>query len=85
MLEEDPWPDDFLDYVSDIMRRMFRVFAILFHRMYDEFQKLEAVAHLQTVFKHFCFFCFEFKLLDSKETDALKGPVNQLMGDWKHA
>ena len=53
--------------------------------MYEEFSKIEATAHLNTVFKHFCFFCFEFKLLDSRETDALKGPVGQLMDDWKHA
>jgi len=53
--------------------------------MHDEFEKMEATAHINTVFKHFCFFCFEFKLLDAKETDALKGPVSTLMADWKHA
>ena len=53
--------------------------------MYDEFTKIEATAHLNTVFKHFMFFAFAHKLLDAKETDALKGPVSALMDDWKHA
>jgi MOB kinase activator 1 len=81
--EGDPWPEDFQEYAADIFKRLFRVFAILFHRAFDEFEKLEAQAHLNTVFKHFCFFAFEFKLLDSKETDALKAPVAALMADWK--
>jgi len=83
--EDEPWPADFDSYACDIFRRMFRVFAIIFHRSFDEIEKVEAVAHLNTVFKHFCFFCFEFNLLDDKETAALKGPVASLQADWKKA
>jgi len=59
--------------------------SILVHRMHDEFEKMEATAHLNTCLKHFVFFALEFKLLDAKETDALKGPIAALTADWKHA
>ena len=86
VMEDDPWPDDFNDYVADICRRMFRIFAIMY-QVWDVFDKMEATPHLTTVFRHFCFFCLEFKLLEdgSKETDALKGPYEKVLGDWKHA
>ena len=82
-LEDDPWPDDFESYISDMFRRMFRIFAIIFHRSFDEIEKIDAQAHLNTVFKHFMFFCFEFKLVDEKETAALKGPVQVLQQEWQ--
>jgi len=56
VLETDPWPDDFVDYVQDIVRRMFRVYAIIYFKGFKEIQALEATAHLQTAFKHFMFF-----------------------------
>jgi len=82
-LEDDPWPDDFESYIQDIFRRMFRIFAIIFHRSFDEIEKIDAQAHLNTVFKHFIFFCFEFSLVDDKETAALKGPVASLQAEYK--
>ena len=81
-MEDEPWPDDFLDYVADIFRRMFRVFAIIFHKSFDEIEKYEAAPHLNTVFRHFIFFCLEFNLLDEKETPALKGPVAALVKEY---
>jgi len=83
VLEDDPWPDDFESYITDMFRRLFRIFAIIFHRSFDEIEKLDAVAHLNTVFKHFMFFCFEFSLVDDKETAALKGPVASLMTEYQ--
>lgn len=85
VLEDDPWPDDFENYIADMFKRMFRIFAIVFHRLFDEFEKLEAAAHLNTVFKHFMFFSFEFNLFDEKELPALKALVDKLKEDWKKA
>ena len=82
-MEDDPWPEDFESYIQDIFRRMFRIFAIIFHRSFDEIEKIDAQAHLNTVFKHFMFFCFEFALVDDKETAALKGPVAALHTEYE--
>ena len=62
---------------------LFRVFAIIYHRHFGLVEKLEAAAHLNTCFKHFMFFVFQFQLIDEKETKALKGPVDRMMSDFK--
>lgn len=86
VMETDPFPDDFADYIKDIYKRMFRIFAIMFRRAYDVFEGIDATAHLNTVFKHFIFFGLEFKLLpDPKECDVLKGPMEKLAADFKTA
>jgi MOB kinase activator 1 len=84
-LDKEPWPENFENYIQDIFRRMFRIFAIIFHRSLDEIEKIHARAHLNTVFKHFMFFCFEFKLIDEKETAALKGPVEKLREEYNRS
>lgn len=83
MTEDVPFPQDFMSYVEDIFRRMFRIFAILFHRLFDEVEKIEAQAHLNSVFKHFMFFSFEFELVNDKEEAALIGPVNVLKQEFE--
>jgi len=62
---------------------MFRVFAILYHRNFEKIEAAEAAAHLNTCFKHFMFFSWEFKLLDEKELKALKGPVERLRTEFE--
>jgi len=76
--EDNEFPAEFETYIKDIFKRMFRVFAIIYHRHFETMEKLEAAAHLNTCFKHFMFFSFEFDLLDDKEKAALKGPCERL-------
>ncbi|KAH9250068.1 hypothetical protein BASA81_012114 [Batrachochytrium salamandrivorans] len=57
--ESEPFPPNFeQNYVKDMFKRMFRVFAIIYHRHFDKVQELDAAAHLNTCFKHFMFFAF---------------------------
>ena len=81
-LESQPFPDDFDDYIQDIFKRLFRVFAIIYHRHFTSIEKLDAAAHLNTCFKHFMYFSFEFGLVEEKELKALKGPVERLQKEW---
>ena len=76
--EENPFPDDFVSYVRTIFKRLFRVFAIVYHRHFHCVEQLDAARHLNTCCKHFVFFALEFDLLDDKEMLALKGPVERL-------
>ncbi|GBG26901.1 MOB kinase activator 1A [Hondaea fermentalgiana] len=82
-MEEDPFPENFLDYIKDIYKRLFRIFAIIYHRHFHVFEELEAQAHLNTCFKHFLFFCLNFDLVDDKELLALEGPVKRLKEEYK--
>jgi len=82
-LEEDPFPDNFVDwYAKPLFSKIFRVFAIMYHRHFHIFEELEAVAHLNTCFKHFFFFVYHFSLVDEKEFGVLEGPVKRLKEDY---
>ena len=37
-----------------------------------------AVAHLNTCFKHFMFFCFEFELLKNEEMECINEIITEL-------
>ncbi|CAK8990780.1 MOB kinase activator 1B (Mob1 homolog 1A) (Mps one binder kinase activator-like 1A) [Durusdinium trenchii] len=82
VLEAEDFPENFLEYIGDIYKRLFRIFAIIYHRHFDSFEELEATAHLNTTFKHFMFFCFQFELLEDEETKVLQGPVAKLRTDF---
>ncbi|GBG26902.1 MOB kinase activator 1A [Hondaea fermentalgiana] len=82
-LEEEDFPDDFLDYIKDIFKRLFRVYAIIYHRHFHVFEELDAQAHLNTCFKHFIFFCIRYELItDEKELAVLDGPIKHLKEEY---
>lgn len=82
-LEDEDFPDNFIDYMKDIYKRLFRIFAIMYHRHFHVFEELEAQAHLNTCFKHFLFFCLRYDLVEDKELLALEGPVKRLKQEYK--
>ena len=80
--ETETFPSDFVVYVKDIFKRMFRVYAIIYNSFFDLFKQFDAVKHLNTSFKHFMFFAFQFKLISDKEVKALKNLVNRLLEEF---
>lgn len=66
------FPDDFKSTVVKIMRRLFRVYAHIYHAHLDEIVQCNAEAHLSTCFRHFIYFVNEFSLLPTKEAEPLK-------------
>lgn len=85
--EDEDWPDDFKDgYVFKMFRRMFRVFAIIYH---NHFQALErdrkAINHLNTCFKHFIFFAMHWELIDFESDDVkvLKKPIKNISAQFQ--
>lgn len=73
-----PFPKNFEASVKQIFTRTFRIFAIVYHHHVAKLDELGASAHLNTSFKHFLFFVFQFDLIDPKELDALKVLVDEL-------
>jgi len=45
--ETQAFPPDFDSYVHDIFKRLFRIFAIVYHRHFQTIEKHEAAAHLK--------------------------------------
>ena len=70
---EQPFPRTFQDTVRTIFKRLFRVFAHIYHSHWDVTVSLGAEAHLNTCFKHFMYFTHAFTLIDKKELAPLAG------------
>jgi MOB kinase activator 1 len=64
---ETPFPKNFQSIVKSIFRRLFRVYAHVYHSHFDAVVALQAEAHLNTSFRHFVYFVHEFQLVDKKE------------------
>ncbi len=51
-----PFPPNFLEVVKVIFKRLFRVYAHIYHSHFKNVCSLGAEAHLNTCFKHFMAF-----------------------------
>jgi MOB kinase activator 1 len=78
-----PFPKNFQNVVRVIFKRLFRVYAHIYHSHFQKIVGLGAEAHLNTCFKHFIYFVVQFKLIDSKELAPLADLIDTLMGDSK--
>jgi MOB kinase activator 1 len=74
-----PFPKQFLNVVKTIFKRLFRIYAHIYHVHFAKIVSLGAEAHLNTCFKHFIYFVYEFKLIDQKELMPLKDLIDTLM------
>ncbi|KAG2551358.1 MOB kinase activator-like 1A [Panicum virgatum] len=70
-----PFPPNFRDVVKTILKRLFRVYAHIYHSHFQMIMNLEEVKHLNTCFKHFTLFIMEFQLIDKEEL----APLNELI------
>ncbi|KAJ3425782.1 mob kinase activator-like 1 [Anaeramoeba flamelloides] len=75
----ESFPNNFLPVVKTILKRLFRVFAHIYHNHFTQIATLGAEAHLNTSFKHFIFFVNEFKLINRTELKPLEGLVDSLL------
>ena len=73
-----PFPKNFQTIVKNIFKRLFRVYAHIYHSHFQKIVGLGAEAHLNTCFKHFIYFVHEFKLIDPKELEPLKDLIDTL-------
>jgi MOB kinase activator 1 len=75
---DSQFPRNYIAIVKQIFTRLFRIFAIIYTQHFSRLEELGAVAHLNTSFKHFSFFLWEFDLVDPRELGALQDIVNAL-------
>eukprot|EP00004_Rigifila_ramosa_P004041 TRINITY_DN1443_c0_g1_i2.p2 TRINITY_DN1443_c0_g1~~TRINITY_DN1443_c0_g1_i2.p2 ORF type:complete len:124 (-),score=28.98 TRINITY_DN1443_c0_g1_i2:118-489(-) len=71
------FPPNFLEVVKTIFKRMFRVFAHIYHLHYETFAKMGEEAHLNNTFRHFYLFANEFDLIDKKEQAPLEEIISK--------
>eukprot|EP01117_Protostelium_nocturnum_P007136 TRINITY_DN2558_c0_g1_i2.p1 TRINITY_DN2558_c0_g1~~TRINITY_DN2558_c0_g1_i2.p1 ORF type:complete len:219 (-),score=55.91 TRINITY_DN2558_c0_g1_i2:936-1592(-) len=74
-----PFPKNFQLTVKNIFKRLFRVYAHIYHSHFAKIVSLGEEAHLNTSFKHFIYFVQEFQLVEKKELAPLQELILQLM------
>jgi len=62
-----PFPPTYRKGMRVIYKRLFRIYAHIFHAHFKEMMEQEADAHLNHSFKHFIYFVKEFDLIDNEE------------------
>jgi MOB kinase activator 1 len=75
------FPKTFDKTVKDIFKRLFRIYAHIYCSHLDEVKNNGEEAHLNTCFKHFMYFSFEFDMIQKKELEPLKTVIVTLLGD----
>ena len=84
-LDDQPFPEKLMPHIRNIMKRLFRIYAILYHQFWNSFKRLGADIYLETSFKQFMFFTFEFKLVEPNELKALGTTTKSLYEEFKKA
>ncbi|KDD74003.1 Mob1/phocein family protein [Helicosporidium sp. ATCC 50920] len=77
----EPFPADFQPRVRTILRRLFRVYAHVYHSHFRQIQRLELEPHLNMCFKHFVLFTKRMKLIDDRELEPVKELVDRVCGN----
>eukprot|EP01079_Euglenida_sp_SAG-EU17-18_P000215 gene215-2373_t len=57
------YPSNFRETVSQVFRRLIRVFAHIYYQHFQSVEQLQLEPQLNTAFKHFLYFVFEFGLI----------------------
>jgi MOB kinase activator 1 len=76
-----PFPKNFEKIVKNIFKRLFRVYGHIYCAHFEQVKALGEEAHLNTSFKHFMYFVFEFDLIPGSELLPLKDVILTLLGD----
>ena len=79
--DDAEYPEKFIAIVSNILRRLFRVYAHIYYSHFEKVRELQEESHLNTAFKHFMLFVWEFQLVSEEETTPLSDLLLSMMGD----
>ncbi|MED6135687.1 hypothetical protein PIB30_049026 [Stylosanthes scabra] len=74
-----PFPANFKEVVKTIFKRLFRVYAHIYHSHFQKIVSLKEEAHLNTCFKHFALFTWEFRLIEKAELAPLQDLVDSII------
>lgn len=75
-----PFPKSFQSIAKTIYKRLFRIYAHIYHEHFNEVISLQEEAHLNTSFKHFIYFVEEFSLVEKKELSPLADLIERMIG-----
>lgn len=73
------FPRNFITIAKTILKRLFRVYAHIYHAHFDDIITLQEEAHLNTSFKHFIYFVNEFNLIEKRELTPMQELIDRMM------
>lgn len=73
------FPENFMSIVTNIMRRLFRVYAHIYYHHLQHFSALGTEKHLNTSFKHFILFVNEFNLISKDQLEPLSDMIDAIL------
>ncbi|CAN6863634.1 unnamed protein product [Brassica oleracea] len=76
---EATFPPNVKDFVKVILKRLFRVYAHIYHCHFQKVVNLKEEAHLNTCFEHLVLFTSEYQLIDEAEMEPLKELVGKVL------
>eukprot|EP01064_Diplonema_japonicum_P020472 TRINITY_DN2993_c2_g1_i1.p1 TRINITY_DN2993_c2_g1~~TRINITY_DN2993_c2_g1_i1.p1 ORF type:complete len:236 (+),score=60.89 TRINITY_DN2993_c2_g1_i1:72-710(+) len=79
--ESDPYPADFETIVRNIIKKLFRVYSHIYFTHFGKIKHLNEEPHINTAFKHFMLFVFEFKLMEASDMAPLSYLITNLIGE----
>uniref|UniRef100_A0A914GWK1 Uncharacterized protein n=1 Tax=Globodera rostochiensis TaxID=31243 RepID=A0A914GWK1_GLORO len=74
-----PFPSNFMHIAQAIVKRLFRIYAHIYHEHFGLIEQLKAVEHMNTSFKHFMLFVNEFNLIDRRQLAPLQELIDKLL------
>jgi len=74
-----PFPKNFVSIAKTMLKRLFRVYAHIYHNHFPQVVNLGEEAHLNTSFKHFIYFVQEFNLIEKRELSPLQELIEKLV------
>lgn len=72
---KNQFPDDYLDTCKLILKRLFRVYAHVYHHHMEQVRSLREDGHLNSSLKHFTYFVREFNLMSHGDLEPLSGHI----------
>nr|WLO57501.1 MOB1 [Halisarca dujardinii] len=73
------FPKNFMTIAKTILKRLFRVYAHIYHAHFSDIKALAEEAHLNTSFKHFIYFIQEFNLIEKRELAPMQELIDRLV------
>lgn len=77
--EDVPFPKKFGGEVKVILKRLFRIMALLYHNHFNELETAGNTSMLNTVFKHWLMFVTEFKLMEKADMAPLQDLIESMV------
>ncbi|CAG9320085.1 unnamed protein product [Blepharisma stoltei] len=76
------FPSNFIPSVKVMLKRLFRVYAHLYHTHMQKIIEVEMLRHINTSFKHFLFFVLRFDLVSEEEMSSLGELIKEFKDEY---